>query len=39
MTNKYIRHPSEVVGVGDVVDVTVLEVDAQKKRISLTMRT
>jgi len=39
MTNKYIRHPSEVVGVGDVVDVTVLEVDTAKKRISLTMKT
>ncbi|MCL1820126.1 MAG: RNA-binding transcriptional accessory protein [Oscillospiraceae bacterium] len=38
MTNKYIRHPSEVVGVGDVVDITVLEVDTAKKRISLTMR-
>ena len=38
MTERYIRHPSEVVGVGDVIDVTVLEVDTQKKRISLTMK-
>ena len=34
----FIRHPSEVVSVGDVVQVTVLEVDEKKKRISLSMR-
>ncbi len=33
-----INHPSEAVRVGDVVTVWVLEVDAKKKRISLTMR-
>ena len=38
MVNRFIRHPSEVVKVGDIVNVTVLEVDAQKKRISLTMK-
>ncbi len=38
MTDKYIKHPLEVVSVGDIVDVQVLEVDIPKKRISLTMR-
>ena len=36
--NKYIKHPSEVVSVGDVVKVRVLEVDEKRKRISLTMK-
>jgi len=36
--NKFIKHPSEVLSVGDIVKVKVLEVDAAKKRISLTMR-
>ena len=36
--NKKIRHPSEIVQVGDVVKVSVLEVDEKRKRISLTMR-
>ena len=36
--DKFIRHPSEVVSVGDVVKVKVLEVDEKRKRISLTMR-
>ena len=35
---KFIRHPSEILTVGDIVDVTVLEVDPVKKRIALTMR-
>jgi uncharacterized protein len=38
MTDKYIKHPLEIVSVGDVVDVKVLSVDIQKKRISLTMK-
>ena len=37
MSRKYIKHPLEVVHVGDVVEVTVLGVDAGKKRISLSM--
>ena len=37
MSRKFIKHPLEVVRVGDVVDVTVLGVDAGKKRISLSM--
>ena len=35
---KFVRHPLEVVSVGDIVEVKVLSVDLQKKRISLTMR-
>ena len=35
--NKFLCHPSEVVSVGDVVKVKVLEVDEKRKRISLTM--
>ena len=38
VADKFIRHPSEVVSVGDVVKVVVLEVDERKKRISLSMR-
>ena len=36
--SKFIKHPSEVVSVGDVVKVRVLEVDEKRKRISLTMK-
>ena len=36
--NKFIRHPSEVLSVGDIVNVKVLSVDLNKKRISLTMK-
>ena len=35
VSDKFIRHPSEVVSVGDVVKVAVLEVDEKKKRISM----
>ena len=38
VADRFIRHPSEVVRVGDVVKVVVLEVDEKKKRISLSMR-
>ncbi len=38
ITNRFIKHPSEVLKVGDIVQVWVLAVDVQKKRISLTMR-
>ena len=38
MTNKFIKHPLEVVSVSDVVDVKVLSVDIEKKRISLSMK-
>ena len=36
--NKYIKHPGEVLKVGDVVNVKILSVDLDKNRISLTMR-
>ena len=36
--NKKIRHPSEIVQVGDIVKVAVLEVDEKRKRIGLTMK-
>ena len=36
--NRKLRHPSEVVQVGDIVKVGVLEVDEKRKRISLTMK-
>ncbi|MDF3003645.1 MAG: RNA-binding transcriptional accessory protein [Oscillospiraceae bacterium] len=36
--DRFLKHPSEAVRVGDVVKVKVLEVDAKRKRISLTMR-
>ena len=39
MTNKkFIKHPLEVVSVGDIVDVKVMSVDLKKKRIQLTMK-
>jgi len=38
MTDRYIRHPMEVVSVGDIVEVKVLSVDLGKKRIALTMK-
>ena len=36
--DKYIKHPSEVLKVGDIVTVWVISVDVNKKRISLTMK-
>ena len=38
ITDRYIKHPLEVVSVGDIVEVEVLSVDLAKKRIQLTMR-
>ena len=38
ISDKYIKHPSEVLAVGDIVQVKVKSVDLQKKRISLTMK-
>lgn len=38
MSDKYVRHPMDVVQVGDIVKVRVLDVDVEKKRISLTMK-
>lgn len=38
LSDKYVRHPMDVVQVGDIVQVKVLSVDVQKKRIALTMK-
>ncbi len=38
ISNEYIKHPSEVLKVGDVVVVKVMSVDVDKKRIALTMK-
>ncbi|MBR5336644.1 MAG: RNA-binding transcriptional accessory protein [Lachnospiraceae bacterium] len=38
MSKRYIKHPLEVVSVGDIVEVTVLSVDLNKKRIQLSMK-
>ena len=35
---KFVKHPLDVVSVGDIVDVRVLDVDLNKKRISLSMK-
>ena len=38
LADRFVKHPSDVVKVGDIVKVRVLEVDVDKKRISLTMK-
>ena len=38
LADRFVRHPLDVVKVGDIVKVKVLEVDAERKRISLTMK-
>ena len=38
IANRFIKHPSEVLSVGDIVDVVVLDVDPAKKRISLSIK-
>ena len=38
IADRYIRHPSEALSVGDDVDATVLAVDAERKRISLSLK-
>ncbi|MBZ4645304.1 MAG: transcriptional accessory protein [Clostridia bacterium] len=38
LSDKYVKHPMDVVAVGDIVKVKVLEVDVARKRISLTMK-
>ena len=38
VSNKFIKHPSEVLSVGDIVKVVVLDVDEKKKRISLSIK-
>ncbi len=38
LSHRFVRHPSEVVSVGDIVNVMVLEVDATRNRLSLSMK-
>jgi small subunit ribosomal protein S1 len=38
LANGYVRHPSEAVQVGDEVEVRILEIDVDRRRISLTMK-
>ena len=38
LSDKFVKHPTDVVQVGDIVQVKVLEVNTERKRISLTMR-
>ena len=38
LADRYVKHPREVVSLGDVVRVRVLQVDPAKKRISLSMK-
>ena len=37
ITNRYIKHPSEVLSVGDIIDVYVIEIDAAKEKVSLSI--
>ncbi|MGL5821665.1 MAG: Tex family protein [Sarcina sp.] len=38
MADRFIKHPLDVVSLGDVIEVTILDVDLKRKRISLTMK-
>lgn len=38
MSDKFVKHPLDVVKVGDIVEVKILDVDEKRKRISLTMK-
>ena len=38
ISNKFVRHPSDVLKVGDIVTVWVLSVDVERGRIGLTMK-
>ena len=38
LSDKFVKHPMDVVSIGDIVKVKVIEVDVNKKRISLTMK-
>lgn len=38
MADRFIKHPLDVVSLGDIIEVTILEVDIKRKRISLTMK-
>ncbi|UZW13846.1 Tex family protein [Clostridium pasteurianum] len=38
LSDKFVKHPLDVVKVGDIIEVTVLEIDEKRNRISLTMK-
>ena len=38
MANRFVKHPLDIVKVGDVIKVKIMEVDEKRKRISLTMK-
>lgn len=38
LSNKYVKHPKEIVKVGDIVQVRILEIDIDRGRISLSMK-
>ena len=38
MANRFVKHPLDIVKVGDVIKVKIIEVDSKRKRISLTMK-
>src|SRR5699024_11867933 len=38
LSNRFIKHPLEVVNTGDIVEVKVMDVDVKKNRIALTMK-
>ena len=38
MSDKFVKHPSQVVSVGDIIQVRVISVDVKKKRIGLSMK-
>lgn len=38
MSDRYVKHPLELVNVGDIIDVRVLQIDAKRGRISLSMK-
>ena len=38
ITNRFIKHPMEVLAIGDIIEVKVLSVDMERKQIKLTMK-
>jgi len=38
MSNKFIRHPSEIVSVGDIVKVKVIKIDRERQKVGLSMK-
>ena len=38
LSNSYVKHPNDIVKVGDIVEVRILEVDKKRGRISLSMK-